>query len=223
MSYYLIATMALIPFKSPTTIGVFGPTQAGKSTFIRQLLKEAAVMFTKPPEWILYCYGVAPEGSEELANSIPILTLHEGLPTEELLDEKTLERKHGIIVLDDLISAVMSSPKTEALFIVGSHHKNLTVILVSQNLYYQGKVGRTINLNMHYLVLFRNLRDKAQIRCLAQQAYPGQVKDFMEVYNDVHKTPFSYLILDFHPHTDDEYRMRTHIFSGESPIIYKLD
>jgi hypothetical protein len=215
--------MALLPLKSPTTVGVFGATQAGKSTFIRKMLEQAKDMFTTPPKWILYCYGVKPEAEHEMENEIPGLTLHEGLPTEEIIEEKTFNKEHGIIVLDDLIAEVVASPKAESLFIMGSHHRNMTVILVSQNLYYQGRNARTINLNLHYLVLCRNLRDKSQIRYLAQQAFPGQVKDFMRVYDDVHKTPFNYLLIDLHPHTDDEYRLRTRIFRGELPIIYQLD
>jgi hypothetical protein len=215
--------MALLPFRSPTTIGIFGATQAGKSTFIRKLLNESANMFTIPPKWILYCYGVEPSNADELVDSIEGLTLNEGIPSEELINEKTANREHGVIVLDDLISAVMKSNKAESLFIMGSHHKRLTVILVSQNMFYQAKAARTISLNMHYMVLYRNLRDKSQIKCLAQQIFPGQVSEFMAVYNDIHKDPFNYLVIDLHPHADGEYRLRTHIFTDETPIIYKLE
>ena len=215
--------MALLPFRSPSTLGIFGCTQAGKSSFVRKLLYEASDLFTIKPEWILYCYGVEPANMEELSTSIAGLVMNEGLPSEELIAEKTMSREHGIIVLDDLMGAVMKSSKAESLFIMGSHHKNLTVILVSQNLFYQGKAARTISLNMHYMVLYRNLRDKRQIKSLAQQIFPGQVNNFMEVYNDVHKEPFNYLVLDLHPHTDGEYRLRTHIFNGETPTIYQLE
>jgi hypothetical protein len=215
--------MALIPFRAPTNVGVFGCTQAGKSTFIYKLLKQSKDLFSTPPKWILYCYGVLPGNSQDLIEQIEGLTMHEGLPSNDLIDEMTVNKQHGIVVLDDLISAVVKSPIGESLFIMGSHHKNMTVILVSQNIFYQGKVARTISLNMHYLVLFRNLRDKRQIKCLAQQIYPGQVSEFMLAYNDVHKTAFNYLIIDLHPHSEEEYRLRTRIFNEELPVIYKLD
>jgi hypothetical protein len=117
----------------------------------------------------------------------------------------------------------MKSPSGESLFIISSHHKNMTVILVSQNIFDQGKAAKTISLNIHYLVLFRNLRDKRQIKCLAQQIYPGHGSDFMNVYNDIHKIPFNYLVVDLHPHSDEEYRLMTRIFKDELPIIYKID
>jgi hypothetical protein len=180
-------------------------------------------MFAIPPKWVLYCYGVEPANIEQLIQGVKNLTLNEGLPSDDLIDNFTANKEHGVIILDDLIASVMKSPKAEKLFTMGSHHRQLTVILVSQNLFYQARAARTINLNMHYLVLYRSLRDKSQIKCLAQQIYPGQVGSFMEVYNDIHKTPFNYLLIDLHPHSDDEYRLRRRIFTNEAPIIYKLD
>ena len=42
------------------------------------------------------------------------------------------------------------------LFTKGSHHRNLSVTYIVQNLFHQGKVKRNISLNSHYLVLFKN-------------------------------------------------------------------
>ena len=44
------------------------------------------------------------------------------------------------------------------LFAKGSHHQNLSVIYIVQNLFHQGKGNRSISLNSHYL-LFGNIRD----------------------------------------------------------------
>ena len=52
------------------------------------------------------------------------------------------------------------------------------VICIVQNLFHQGKGNRSISLNSHYLVLFKNPRDKLQILTLAKQMYPGQT-DFL--------------------------------------------
>ena len=42
----------------------------------------------------------------------------------------------------------------------GSHHRNLSVIYTVQNLFHQGKGNRSKSLNSHYLVLYKNPRDK---------------------------------------------------------------
>ncbi len=215
--------MALIPFVGPTTIGVFGCTQSGKSTFIQKLLTQSTDMFNTPPKWILYCYGVHDDRYDEMQKAIPILTLCMGLPDRETIEQLTENRHHGVVVLDDLMASAMEDKNAQNMFIMGSHHRNMTIIYVGQNIFYQGRCARTISLNLHYMVLFRNLRDKSQIRTFAQQAFPGQVSDFMSVYKDIHSRPFSYLVVDLHPHTNDDYRLRTNVFVGEEPIIYQLD
>ena len=48
------------------------------------------------------------------------------------------------------------------------------VIYIMQNLFDQHKEHRTISLNAHYLVIFKNPRDGSQIVHLAKQMYPGK-------------------------------------------------
>ena len=47
------------------------------------------------------------------------------------------------------------------LFKKGSHHKNLSVILLLQNLFYNEKESHNISLNMHYIVVFKTPRDNS--------------------------------------------------------------
>ena len=76
------------------------------------------------------------------------------------------------------------------LFTRGSHHRNLSVIYIVQNLFHQGKGSRSISLNSHYLVFFKNPRDKLQILTLAKQMYPGQTNFFLNQYEEAVKRPF---------------------------------
>ena len=56
----------------------------------------------------------------------------------------------------------------------------ISVIYIVQNLFHQGKGSRSISLNSHYLLLFKNPRDKLQILTLAKQMYPGQTDFFFK-------------------------------------------
>ena len=60
----------------------------------------------------------------------------------------------NILVLDDQIGVACSSTLVADIFTKGSHHRNLTVISLVQNVYNQGKWQRTISLNSHYSVDF---------------------------------------------------------------------
>ena len=54
-----------------------------------------------------------------------------------------------------------------SLFTIKSHHKNISVMYIVQNLFHRGKYHRTISRNAHYMVLFKNLTDVSQIMALA--------------------------------------------------------
>ena len=81
--------------------------------------------------------------------------------------------KRNLIVLDDQMIDASKDKRIENLFTRGSHHRNLSVIYIVQNLFYQEKDSRSITLNSHYLILFKNPRDKLQIVTLAKQMCPG--------------------------------------------------
>ena len=84
-----------------------------------------------------------------------------------------------------------------------------------QNLFHQGKGSRSISLNSHYLVLFKNPRDKLQILTLAKQMYPGQTDFFINQYEEVVRRPFGYLLVDLKTTTQDNCRLRTNVLRGE--------
>ena len=79
---------------------------------------------------------------------------------------------------------------------------------------------RNLSLNSHYLVLFKNPRDRHQISVLARQMYPGNTKFLLEAYNDATKQAFGYLLLDLKPSTEDDLRVRTGILSRDPPVVY---
>lgn len=92
---------------------------------------------------------------------------------------------------------------------------------MTQNLFQRGSRSRTIALNTYYLVLMKNVRDASQIAFLGRQLFPGHSNFLLEAYADATKSPYGYLLVDTSPHSEDKYRLRTHIFPGEDPIIYQ--
>ena len=68
--------------------------------------------------------------------------------------------KRNLIAFDDQIIDASKDKRIVNLFTRGSHHRNLSVIYIVQNLFHQGKGSLSISLNNHYLVLFKNPRDK---------------------------------------------------------------
>jgi hypothetical protein len=116
---------------------------------------------------------------------------------------------------------VTSSSDMESLFVKGVHHLHLSVLYINQNIYCKGKHSRTINLNTHIYVLMKNPRDVSQFQCLARQAFLGKSAFLMQAYKDATSKRFGYLVLDFSPGAEEDYRVRTHVFSGEDTIVYQ--
>ena len=77
-----------------------------------------------------------------------------------------------------------------------------------------------MNLNSHYIVLFKNPRDMAQITYLSRQMYSGKKNFLTDAFQDATSHPYGYLFLDLKADTDDELRVRTNIFPGETTFVY---
>ena len=82
-------------------------------------------------------------------------------------------------------------------------------------MFVKDKYARTISLNAHYLVLFKNLRDAGHFAIFARQMYPTCWKFAVEGYGDATGMPYGYLLVDLKPDQDERYRLKTNVFPGE--------
>lgn len=140
-------TKSLLPFSAPTTILICGSRQSGKTHFTDRLLQNADSMFTTPVDKIVCAYSEHQPMFDKMMSSIPRLILHQGLPSKEEIEQYTEGVNHTIVVLDDLMLQAAQSQDCVHLFTVTSHHRNVTTVMLSQNLYPLGKYARTISLN----------------------------------------------------------------------------
>ena len=106
------------------------------------------------------------------------------------------------------------------MFTKGCHHRNLSVIFILQNIFHRGKELRDMSLNCHYLVKFKSPRDSSQVSHLAEQMFPGHVKNMQKAFQDATKPPYGYLLRVLKPETPTDFRLRTNIFPGETQLAY---
>ena len=197
--------MAYHVWLAPFTCVISGPTGSGKSVFVQRLLKHAKTVIAPPPDRILYCYGAY----QQMFSKMEDVEVNEGLPS---LDEFNGE-KHTLVIIDDLMHE--TNDVVSKLFTRISHHTNTSVIFITQNLFHADKETRTITLNAQYLVIFKNVRDKSQIAHLSRQMYPSNSKHMVESYIDATSEPYSYLIVDLKPNTEDKHRLKGCIFPDD--------
>lgn len=211
---------SLLPFTAPTTILICGSTQSGKTHFTKRLLENANKMFSMPVEKIIYAYSEHQPMLDEMKETIPHLMFHQGLPSREDIQQLTEGISHTIVVLDDLMLQVAQSQDCVHLFTVTSHHRNISTVMLSQNLYPPGKYARTISLNV-LNVIFKNYRDSRQIITFGSQILPGHVPFFKAAYESATRPNWGYLHVCLEPSQNREYQLRSHIFPKEDMIIYQ--
>lgn len=164
-----------IPFQPCSSMCISGQTGSGKTRFVYHLLTHLDDMYAKePPKRILYCYGIHQPLFDEKEQHISNLEFHQGIPSNETIQDFTSDRQHTLIILDDLMHKVLQDVDMELLFTQGCHHRRLSVIFITQNIFPRGSKSRTIALNTYYLVLMKNMRNASQITTLGRQLYPGR-------------------------------------------------
>jgi len=222
-------TTVEIPLIHPTTVLIAGPTGCGKTQFLLRLLAERAVQ--RPPERIVCVYGEwqpAYNKIQEIARkqSAKLQFIHN--PNAEVLanlyDSFNSNTRNLLIIDDQMSNNDIKSDQGSSitkLFTQGSHHRNLTIIYIVQNIFNQSKEMRNVSLNSHYLVLFKNPRDKTQARTLGQQMFPSHPGFLLQAYEDAMKQKYGYLLVDLHPASDDSTQIRTRIF-GETHVYRPL-
>ena len=177
-------------------------------------------MFTTIPASILYAYGIHQDFFNELEKEIPGLKLHEGIPEKSTLDELTAVGP-SLVVLDDLLEELGHSKEMSQLMTRGVHHRNMSVVLLTQNMFQQSPFSRTISLNLSYFILLKTCRDVSQITYLSRQMFPQCPKRLAEAYEDaVNNEQRGYLVVSMHPKTQEDARLATKIFPGEYLILY---
>jgi len=142
-------------FDYPFRMFISGSSQSGKTYFARQLLCRSDLFETKV-EYVKYYHpdylADRPVNWHETL-SVPV-TYQTGLPSmEELCDIPP----HTCLVIDDLYEECINSKTVDYLFRVLSGKRNLSVIVMSQRYFAQGKFGMNIRNNCNFTVLMRNL------------------------------------------------------------------
>ena len=206
-----------IMLKHPFCMTIAGPSQCGKTNYVIDLLLQNKERIYPSPTKIFYCYAVWQNSYDRLKENLSEIEFNEGLPILDNIDSN----EYNLFILDDLMDECGDNKNILHLFTVGSHHKNSSVIFMTQNIFSKGKYTRSLNLNSHYLVLFNNLRDRSQVTNLARQLYPNNCKFFDEVFQDsVCSKMFGHLLIDLEQNTPENLRLRSYDETTKKIYVY---
>ena len=196
----------------PFRIIVAGASGAGKTEIVKKLVKEIHNDFVS----IHYCY---PDYLTDIPTEFDAnVHYHPGiLTTRELASVKD----HSLLIIDDLMVEASSSSDINKLFTIIGRKRNISVILLVQNLYQQGKHFRNIRLNATGFILFkfraafdvnlRLLKDLGLNACIKKSHLEGALS-----------RKFSYLFVDIHPNRHFDFgSIRDNIFNKTFSVFYE--
>jgi hypothetical protein len=209
-------------FKLPSAVQVSGPSNVGKSVFVAKVLEYRNQMISPPPEVILYCYSTY---QAQLFDHLKSTCENQIFFVEGLAQLEKVQFDPNFrhcLVLDDLMHEVGNSEFASTLFTKISHHGNVLIFFITQNIYLKAKHMLTINKNMKYNVVFRNKRFRHELETLARQTLgirPAQIHAVMD--DAANENRFPYLILDRENETPEQKSIVTNVLpDSEYPQAY---
>ena len=150
-----------MPWVHPFTSVISRSTGSGKSVFVRRFVHTIQHMMISIPDRILWFYGEY----QTLYGTVDGMDFQQGLPDLDTLDPRD---KH-LIILDDLMDE--TDQWVVSLFTKKSHHRNIIVMYIVQNLFHRGKHHRTISLNaLTKLQKKKPKSNKAGLRALTKKS-----------------------------------------------------
>lgn len=212
-----------ILIKTPFRWYCCGPSGSGKTSFLRDLLNHHREIFQTDFNNIVYCYGINQPLYKDIATDLPNIIWIEGFPAyieSTYLDDPS---KHDLLILDDLVDVVSESPKFRDIYFRNSHHKNYSVITVTQNPFYTSKFLRAAGLQCSGYVIFNCFRDRNQICTLSRQISQKNSGVIIDAYDQCAEFPFEYLYVDFTPHCKNNLRVRGNIVPDKALVVYQQE
>ena len=153
-----VKTINNFQFQKPLRAIFSGSSQSGKTFLIGKILENQTKLFGDAFAFVKYFYPTYLEESPveyHMLTDTPVSYIS-GFPTKH--DILSLP-ENSLVVIDDQADVAVKSDLISQLFKVISGKKNLSVILVTQNYFLQGKHSRDIRNSCNYVALFRNCCD----------------------------------------------------------------
>ncbi len=116
----------ILKFRHPSTIMIAGPTQAGKTWFVKRILIHK--MIDPEPNRIIWVYKESGDKKEfeQLQKEFPQVEFQSQIPAG-LLDKIDSE-ENNLVILYDVMSESGESKLVAEMFTQGCHHRNMSVI-----------------------------------------------------------------------------------------------
>ena len=191
---------------------IFGQTGSGKTHFMLELIRKK--MIHPFPKNIYYMYKV----EQDFMKSWNKIEEQKITFIQSLNPDKMKTSEPSLLVIDDLL--LSTNKDVVEMFILGSHHKQISLFYLSQNLFPDCSLFRTMSNNAHYFVIFNNKRNSTQIHRIAHQVYMGKdVQRIKNAYKRIQQQHWGFMVLTFVPELPEELTVVTDWWES-CPSVY---
>jgi len=203
-------------FEYPFRVFVSGSSQSGKTYFARELLENNHIFDGKICQIYYYHPDYLSDRPVEWHKSLALpVTYQSGIPS---LNDLCKIEKHSCIVIDDLYEECINSQAIDYLFRVLSGKKMLSVIIMSQRYFAQGKFGMNIRNNCNFTTLMRNADGRVNTRVASLLNEQTAIRRAIE--DTYANNYYPYIFIDSSPRGQvSSYRCYTSIF-GRVQSVY---
>ena len=207
-------------FNKPVRAIFSGSSQSGKTYLIGKILESQEKLFNDNFNLIKYFYPTYLEESpvEYHTQTDTPVSYEAGFPSK---DDILSMPENSLLIIDDQADVAVKSDLISQLFKVISGKKNISVILVTQNYFLQGKHSRDIRNSCNYVGLFRNCADASLNRRVATAF--GLKLAYNAAERDIYSTQvYPYIFIDQTQRAQlSDFRLYVDIL-GDCKIAYSV-
>ena len=201
--------------ETPFRIIVSGSSGVGKTELVKEIVNKE--FYKESMENVIYCY---PDYLSEIPTEFDIpVQYHQGIPDVAFMSSLA---KKSLLILDDMMCEVSKCENISKLFSVIARKRQISIILIVQNIFQRGPHFRNIRLNSTGIILFKT-RSTTSNRALLRELDLNNLiskKSLDDALSEKHE----YIFIDIHPnHQNDFGSIRGNIFSNYLRIYYKME
>ena len=209
--YSIWTNMSTIsPLKVPFTMLVAASSNSGKTHLVRDMIINHYRLFERPIDEIVWLYHPRAFDEELMQQlkrdlNVPIRFI-EGFPSKAIEEGSLFNADNKavkLLVVDDLVATALRTPIFLELHTIMSHHNNICVVGIMQNLHAdtpsQRQMINNIIRNLSYIVLFPDRRNLGALKQIARTYFNGEEYKLVQPFKQLidSKEKYNYMLIDF--------------------------
>jgi len=209
-------------FAHPASHLITGPSSSGKTCKTYSILRHKNLLFKNGHDikHVILCYSQWQPIYQKMKDKLIVNTFINKLPSTEEFENITLPHKNNggcIVVIDDFMGEIGKA--FEQLVTVTARHCNVSLIILFQCIFPVNKLGRTISLNVRYLHVHKQPRDRKQVANLLYQMNPAHGKALFQAFDAITIKSYASALLDASQDCPEHLRVRSNYLPSEYPPL----